>query len=110
MSGEPTARESAVRQSLRTALRGHYGARLTNLILFGSRARGEGSDDVDFDVLVVLEGTVDPTREREAVAPLVYRVCWDNDAVVSCHFATTERYARERSPLLMNVRREGVPA
>ena len=91
------------------ALRGHYGPRLRDLVLFGSRARGDAESGSDFDVLVVLQGRVDPRDERRAVGDLVYQVCWDHDAVVLCHFVTADRFAREQSPLLLNVRREGVP-
>jgi hypothetical protein len=32
-----------------------------------------------------------------------------DDVVVSCTFVSSDRYLTEQSPLLMNVRREGVP-
>ena len=37
-------------------VRGRFGARLAELRLFGSRARGEGSEDSDVDVLIVIDG------------------------------------------------------
>jgi len=93
---------------LQEALRSHYGSRLVELVLFGSRARGEAQEESDYDVLVILEGDVSSSRERRAVGDMVYRLCAEHDVVIMCHFAAADRYNRERSPFMMNVRREGV--
>ena len=93
---------------LRNALRAHYGSRLADLVLFGSRARGEEAPDSDYDVLVVLKGTVDPRQERRDIGDVVYKLCWEHDRVIACHFVPLARYHGEKSPFMSNVRREGV--
>jgi predicted nucleotidyltransferase len=35
-------------------VRRHYGARLQDIVLFGSRARGEGTEESDFDIAIIL--------------------------------------------------------
>lgn len=45
-----------VLRDLETALRSRFGARLRDLQLFGSYARGEASEDSDVDVLVLIDG------------------------------------------------------
>jgi len=100
--------ERLILGELRETLRSHYGSRLVELVLFGSRARGEAEEESDYDVLVVLQGNVSPGRERQAVGDAVYGICREHDVVIMCHFAAADRYDRERSPFLMNVRREGV--
>ncbi|NQT91515.1 MAG: nucleotidyltransferase domain-containing protein [Lentisphaerae bacterium] len=102
------AEESLILGELQEALRSHYGGRLVELVLFGSRARGEAQEESDYDVLVVLEGDVSSSRERQAVGDMVYGLCAAHDVVIMCHFAAANRYNRERSPFMMNVRREGV--
>jgi antitoxin ChpS len=58
-------------------VRAHYGARLVDIFVFGSRARGDHHDDSDLDLAVVLEdGDWDHWRERnwlagETFGPLV---------------------------------------
>jgi predicted nucleotidyltransferase len=47
-----------------------FGARLRELVLFGSYARGEANEDSDVDVLVVIDGLTD--RERYEVYDLAY--------------------------------------
>ena len=93
---------------LRTALEGMYGARLARVVLFGSRARGQARPDSDIDLLVVLRGEVDPNEEMRRTAALVSRVSLVHDTVISCVYASEDEYDAGQSPLLVNVRREGV--
>ena len=93
---------------LGVTLRDHYGTRLVDLVLFGSRARGDADPASDYDVLVVLAGDVDSGAERHAMGDRIYRLCWKHNAVILCHFVGTERYRREQSPFMLNIRREGV--
>lgn len=48
--------ESAALDELRTWVRARFGARTGELALFGSRARGEGHEESDLDVLITVEG------------------------------------------------------
>lgn len=93
---------------LRDALQPLYGKRLVELVLFGSHARGDDESGSDVDVLVVLEGEVDPGTEIARTGGVTCAISLEHDAVVSCTFVSADRYRRERSPLLMNVRKEGV--
>ena len=43
-----------------------YGDRLTQMVLYGSQARGDADPDSDIDVLVVLKGQVNPGEEGES--------------------------------------------
>jgi predicted nucleotidyltransferase len=85
-----------------------YGARLLKLVLYGSQARGNAVDGSDIDVLVVLKGAVAPAREIARVSPIAAALSLDACMTLSCHFVSERRFQSEQSPLLMNVRREGV--
>jgi len=47
-------------REFRKAVAKLYGRRLKNVILYGSWARGEATEDSDIDLLVVLRGRVAP--------------------------------------------------
>jgi uncharacterized protein len=86
-----------------------YGTRLIQMILFGSQVRGDAERGSDIDVLVVLRDEVSPCDEIARTVEDVADVSLHHDGVVSCVFISEERFDRERSPLLLNIRREGVP-
>ncbi|MEI6209142.1 MAG: nucleotidyltransferase domain-containing protein [Desulfuromonadales bacterium] len=93
---------------LRNRLQSLYGDRLANVILYGSQARGEATEDSDIDVMVILKGDVSPSQEIARTIDDVADISLVNDVVLSCIFMPESRYEREQSPLLMNVRREGM--
>ena len=97
-----------VLSELAKKLKAYYGQRLVDLVLFGSRARGEAEHGSDYDVMVVLNGNVDRRIERQATREIILILCRKYDVVIMCHFISPDRYRQERSPFMMNVRREGV--
>lgn len=54
------------------ALRVRFGDRIRELVLFGSRARGDAHEDSDVDVLVVVDGLSD--WEKREVSDIAYDV------------------------------------
>lgn len=102
------ARVKAILTELGDDFRSLYGDRLVRLVLFGSHARGDAVPGSDIDVLVVLRGPVEPSLEIERTGRSKAKLCLEYDEVVSTTFVSAERYEAERSPLLLNVRNEGV--
>jgi len=105
----PTAQEQQVLLDLRRGLQSLYGDRLSRLILFGSRARGDARSDSDYDVMVVLRGAVDVNDEFVRTSEVVGRICLQHDALITCVYVSEKEHASGVSPLLRNVRSEGVP-
>jgi predicted nucleotidyltransferase len=94
---------------LRRRFEALYGERLVQMILFGSQARGDAEPGSDIDVLVVLRGEVSPCEEIARTIEDVADVSLYHNEVVSCVFVSEAQFERERSPLSLNIRREGVP-
>jgi uncharacterized protein len=95
-------------KDLRAELELIYGQWMANMILFGSQARGDAAPDLDVDVLVVLHGDVNPGKEIARTGKAITALSLNYDAVISCVFMSSKRYAGEQTPLLLNVRSEGV--
>jgi len=94
---------------LRTRLVEHYGARLIKVVLFGSQARGDAVPGSDIDVMIVLKGEVSPSKEIEQTGDLVAALSLKYDVLLSTIFRAEEAFYHSETPLLANVRREGVP-
>ncbi len=87
-------------------LRGKLGIRLREVWLFGSRARGDPSDDSDYDILVVADGELKDTRS--IVADTDYDILTTYNELIGAIVYTPEIWQRSKhGPLGMNVRAEG---
>src|SRR5512144_2076538 len=86
-----------------------YGPRLRQIILFGSRARGDAEPDSDVDLLIVLSGAVQNGTEIARTGPILADLSIRTGLVPSCLFISEDRFQSGEGPLLRNIRREGVP-
>ena len=100
--------EHPILRDLRDALHSIFGDNLSRLILYGSRDRGDAYPDSDVDVLIVLKEFADSAAERERIAPTVSALSLEYDLVIACHVIHEPDYLNRQSPLLINIRREGV--
>lgn len=87
-----------------------YGNRLKNMILYGSWARGNATEASDIDILVVLEGKVVPGSEIDRIIDVITEINLKYGVLISVYPVSEKDYSNINSPLLMNARREGVPA
>jgi len=84
--------------------------RLSEMILFGSRARGDADSDSDMDVLVVLDGPVSK-QSRRIVSDNAWEVGFEAGIVVVPIVVSRERWENgpeQASLLAMADREEGV--
>lgn len=95
--------------TLREALRLRYGDRLVQVVLYGSWARGEATGESDIDVMVVLKAPVRPVQEIGRMGDLLTDLLLEHGVLVSAHPISEEDFETRHSPLMTNVRREGVP-
>jgi predicted nucleotidyltransferase len=87
-----------------------YGKRLKNVILFGSWARGDATEDSDIDLLVVLDGKVIPGKEIDRMINVITDINSKYGVLISIYPISVKDFTTLNSPLLLNVRREGIPA
>ncbi len=99
---------STILSVLKTYLQQEYSKRLFRIILFGSQARGSATDSSDIDVLVVLKDPVDASVEIKRTSQFVAHLCLEHNVLISRLFLGQARFETENSPLLKNIRSEGV--
>ncbi len=86
-------------------------SKIKKVIAFGSRVRGQGEEDSDLDLLILVnEKTSDLVSKIEDVA---YKVMWDHDfkPIISIKVFTETHYQnflREGFSFYKNIDREGV--
>ena len=85
-----------------------YGKRLKSIILYGSWARGDATDDSDIDVLIILGGKAIPGKEIDRMIDIITEINLKYGVLISVYPISEEGYSTINSPLLINVRREGV--
>ena len=103
-----TATLRNVLREFHDGLRTIYGPRLAALVLFGSQARGDAFPDSDIDVMVVLSGPVNPLKEASRISPFRGDLCLRHNVVITCVYVSADKAEAAASPLLQNVRAEGV--
>ncbi len=87
-----------------------YGKQLKRVILYGSYARGDATEDSDIDLLIVLEGNIIPGKEIDRMIDIITEINLNYGVLISVYPVSEEDYTNLNSPLLINVRREGIPA
>lgn len=85
-----------------------YGERLRGLYLYGSYARGDFSEDSDVDLVIALEGEVNPYEEIAKFSGLVSDICLKHNVLIATYPVSEDWLRQRQSPLMENVRREGV--
>lgn len=91
----------------RQALAAMYGDRLERVVLFGSRARGDARPDSDYDVAVFLRDMDDRWAELDRLADLGIDLCYETGEFVHAMAHRAGSY-RERTPLMHEIRRDGI--
>ena len=104
-AAEPT--DDPILRSYQAALQAAYGDALDRIVLFGSRARGEATNESDYDVAVFLKSLPDRWAVFDDLADLRTRFLLDTGAFFDAFPYPSAAYA-EHTPLMQQIRRDGL--
>ncbi|MGC1294791.1 MAG: nucleotidyltransferase domain-containing protein [Alloacidobacterium sp.] len=101
------ATDDKILRRFRTALDELYGDRIERVMLFGSRARGDAHEASDYDIAIFLKDLTDRWREFHRLADLRTDILADTGAFIKARPFRAGAY-RQRTPLMDEIRREGI--
>lgn len=81
----------------------------SQIILYGSEARGDAQPDSDIDLLVLLDGDTNltPERELEIIRPL-YELEMESGVIISPMIMLRKAWESITTPFTINVMKEGI--
>jgi len=84
------------------------GKRLEAIYLYGSQARGDAQPSSDIDILAVIRGSFNHMELLEETSPVTCGLSLENDVVITSIFISQDRFENEKSPFVLNVKRDGI--
>ena len=105
--GTTAASANPTLAKFRAALSEMYGDRLERVVLYGSRARGDATEDSDYDVAVFLKNLSDRWAEADRIAVAAPGILNETGVVIHAMPYPAGSY-RQRTPLMHEIRREGL--
>jgi predicted nucleotidyltransferase len=78
-------------------------------VMFGSRGRGDASEDSDYDLLIIT--SQDRSHLEEKIEAVEMDMFYQHSVIINSHLFTQEEINRLKfEPFIMNALREGVAA
>ena len=86
-----------------------YGDELAALILFGSHARGDSTDDSDIDFAVVLKNTsIKTSTEIFRISPASSELGLKYRELISIFPISSQRLGTSQMPIFQEIRKDGI--
>ena len=94
---------------MKSLLKRDFSSLVVKIVLFGSRVDGSARDYSDYDVLVVVNKTID-WRTRDAIRSVLYDLNFEYDILVSVQVISEPELAtiRGRQPFIQNAMETGI--
>ncbi len=100
----------AILKKIKTRLQTVYRERLAGVVLNGSAARGNITDESDIDILVLLKGPVEYGNDLETNINSLYPLSLELGRRISANPVDAKEYETVMCPLYKASRKEGICA
>ena len=95
-------------KELKSGLEKKYGSQLKSILLFGSYARGEETEDSDIDIAIILEDFDHACTEIERTGDIVSSLSLKFDTLISLVPIKEKDWLERKTALISNIKRDGV--
>jgi len=85
-----------------------YKDRLKGIILYGSYARGDATEESDIDLIVLLDNVKDANKEIGKCFKSISEIELRYDTLISIISFRTVDFRIRRLPIILNAKREGI--
>jgi len=85
-----------------------YADRLTKIILYGSFARDEATNESDIDVAVILKGKINKIKEIDKIHNIIYPLTIEYGELISVNPISEEEIKDIEWPLYYHIQNEGI--
>jgi len=98
----------SVLQRIKEHLNRVYGDRIKRVLVYGSFARGEADEESDVDVAAVVADELSPSKVEQCLAELLFQILMEKSELVTVFAIPETKFNSYNSPLLLNIKAEGV--
>ncbi len=94
---------------LKEHLSQNYDGSINEIVLFGSHARGESTEDSDYDILIVLDNDYS-AKDEDIILDLCYDINLKYNILIDVHLLSTSeiKSIRGRQPIFVNALKSGI--
>ena len=86
-----------------------YSDGIKQVIVYGSFARGEATDDSDIDVAVVVDDDLGVEAVEAELNDFLFNILLERNELISVFAIPESIFENYRSPFILNTREQGVP-
>jgi uncharacterized protein len=89
----------------------NYDGSINKIIFFGSHARGESTQDSDYDILIVLDNDYS-AKDENIILDLCYDINLKYDILIDAHLMSQReiKSIRGKQPIFVNALKNGIHA
>ncbi|MFH1150372.1 MAG: nucleotidyltransferase domain-containing protein [Actinomycetota bacterium] len=85
-----------------------HGDVIKGVLVYGSFARGNATDDSDIDMAVIIDANSNPSEVETSIGDLLFEILLEHGELISLIAVPEDMYRDYDSPFLINARIEGV--
>ena len=100
--------QSAILEQVRPRLASVFGDRLRGVVLYGSHARGEATEDSDIDLMVLLDGPIELGEDLGVIVHALYPLQLEIERSIHAVPASITSFEAGEFALYRHAKSEGV--
>lgn len=94
--------------ALKKCLIKHYGEKIKQVVVYGSFARNEATEESDIDLLIVIADDLEPYNVKQNLSDLIFDILLENNELISVIVILESNFRNSYSEFLSTVKKEGI--